>query len=69
LLLLNGVTILFELGSSTGGKGTFSSAEYIGNGEYEPTFTATSVGSNTVAVFMNNSKVTLNAPIKVIAAT
>jgi hypothetical protein len=54
---------------NAGGQGTIGSASYIGNGEYEATFTATSVGGNTVLAFIGNSNVTSKAePIKVISA-
>jgi hypothetical protein len=61
-LLTDGVTISFELDSVTGGQGTFSSAVYLGNGEYEATFTASSVGSNTVLALIDHSLVTSKAP-------
>jgi hypothetical protein len=61
-LLAEGVSISFELGDSTGAKGTFSAATYLGNGEYEATFTATGVGSNTVLALIGDSKVTSKAP-------
>ncbi len=69
-LLTAAVTISLELGNvNAGGQGTFGSASYIGNGEYEATFTATSVGGNTVLAFIGNSNVTSKAePIKVISA-
>jgi hypothetical protein len=65
-LLTAGVSISFELGSSTGGQGTFSAATYMGNGEYEATFTATAVGSNTILALIGNSKVTSKATASVI---
>ncbi len=59
--LLGSETISFAMANSTGGKGTFSPATYMGNGEYEATFTATSAGSNTVVALIGNSKVTSKA--------
>jgi hypothetical protein len=62
-LLTSGGTIEFEVGNvNGGGQGSFSSATYIGNGEYEATFTAASAGSNTVVALIDNSKVTSKAP-------
>jgi adhesin/invasin len=61
-LLLSGVSISFELANSTGGKGTFSSASYLGNGEYEATFTAATVGTNTIVAVIGSSKATSKAP-------
>jgi uncharacterized repeat protein (TIGR03803 family) len=60
--LLGTGTISFELGNSTGGKGTFSSATFVGNGEYEATFTATNAGINLVEALIDSSKVTSKAP-------
>ncbi len=70
-LLTSGGTISFELGNVNGGsQGTFASATYLGNGEYEATFTATAVGSNTVVALMNTAPVTSTAPtIKVTSAS
>jgi hypothetical protein len=68
-LLTEGLPISFELNDSTGGKGSFNSVSFIGNGEYEATFTATAVGSNTVPALIANLKVTSKAPtIKVTSA-
>jgi uncharacterized repeat protein (TIGR03803 family) len=62
-LLLEGVSISFELSNETGGgQGLFNPAVYIGNGEYEATFFATGVGSNTVLALIANSKLTSKAP-------
>ena len=61
--LLGTGTISFELGNvNGGGQGTFASATYIGNGEYEATFTAASVGSNTIVALIDNSPVTSKVP-------
>ncbi|HEV3385587.1 MAG TPA: invasin domain 3-containing protein, partial [Gemmata sp.] len=60
--LLGSETISFALANSTGGKGTFSPATYMGNGEYEATFTATKAGSNLVVALIEGSKVTSKAP-------
>jgi hypothetical protein len=65
-LLTEGVSISLELGSSTGGKGNFSSVVYVGNGEYSSTFSATAMGSNTVLALIGNSKVTSRAPTIVV---
>jgi hypothetical protein len=59
--LLGSETISFALANSTGGKGTFSAATYMGNGEYEATFTATNAGSNLVVALIGNSRVTSKA--------
>ncbi len=69
-LLTEGTSISFELGSSIGGtEGVFATATYLGNGEYEASFTADKAGSNTVVALINNSKLTSIAPaIKVVAA-
>lgn len=68
-LLIEGVTISFELGIASGHEGTFGAATYLGNGKYEATFSATSVGTNTVVALMDDAKVTSAAPtIKVTSA-
>ncbi len=67
--LLTSIPISFELGNlGAGGQGTFTSATYIGNGEYQAQFTATALGSNTVVALMNSAPVTSKAPtIKVLS--
>jgi hypothetical protein len=66
--LLGSETISFALANSTGGQGTFSAATYMGNGEYEATFTATNAGSNLVAALIESSKVTSKAPAIIVTA-
>jgi hypothetical protein len=61
-LLTDGVSITFELGSQTGGQGQFGSVSYLGNGEYSVTFTATSIGSNTILALIGGAKSTSKAP-------
>jgi Repeat of unknown function (DUF5650)/IPT/TIG domain/FG-GAP repeat len=62
-LLPNGVNILFELGTLTsGGQGQFTSAVYVGNGEYEAEFTAKSVGINTIVALIDDQKVASRPP-------
>ena len=61
-LRMEGVTISFELGIATGHEGTFGAATYLSNGRYEATFSATSVGTNTVVALMDDAKVTSTAP-------
>jgi hypothetical protein len=66
-LLLEGVSISFELSNgSGGGQGLFSPVVYLGNGEYKVSFFATSVGSNTVLALIGGSKLTSKAPAIVV---
>ncbi len=60
--LLQGGTVSFELGSTTSGQGTFTSATYLGAGEYEATFTGTGAGTNTVEALIDGSDVTSKLP-------
>jgi adhesin/invasin len=60
-LLTAGVSIALALSSKTGGQGSFGSVSYLGNGEYQATFTATAVGSNTVLALIGNAKLTSKA--------
>jgi adhesin/invasin len=67
-LLTGGGTVLFQLVSATGGGGTFGTVTYLGNGEYQATFTASSVGSNSIMALIDNAMVTSSPPkIKVTA--
>jgi autotransporter-associated beta strand protein len=57
-----GLSVAFALGSASGGQGVFTTANYVGNGLYQATFTGSIAGSNTVTATINGLKVTSKAP-------
>jgi len=57
-----GLTVVFALGSVSGGQGTFSSVTDNNDGTYTATFTGTVVGSNTITATIDGSAVTSTAP-------
>ena len=63
-----GLAVVFSLGHTTGGQGTFSAVTDNGNGTYTATFTGTIAGSNTIVAKIDGVSGTSNAPaIKVTA--
>jgi dUTPase len=60
--LAGGLTVLFKLGSTTGGQGTFSSVTDNGNGTYTATFTGTAAGKNTIRAYIDGKEVTSTPP-------
>jgi adhesin/invasin len=69
-LTTGGSTVLFGLGSNTGGEGTFGTVADNGNGTYTATFTGTTVGTNTITATIGGQAVTTTAPsIAVTTAT
>jgi len=62
-----GLTVAFQFGSASGGRGTFSAVKDNKNGTYTATFTGTIVGNNTITATINSAKITSTAlPIHVI---
>jgi hypothetical protein len=57
-----GLRVVFALGSTTGGKGVFSSVKDHTNGTYTAVLTGTNVGANTIIVAINGVKITSTAP-------
>jgi adhesin/invasin len=53
-----GLPIVFFLGSTSGGQGTFGSVIYNGNGTYTATFTALQAGANTIEAKINGQLLT-----------
>jgi hypothetical protein len=56
-----GLKVSFSLGSTTGGKGTFSSVTDNDNGTYTATFTGALVGKNTIVAAINGTRLTSKA--------
>ena len=61
-LTSGGATVVFALGTSGGGQGTFGPVTDNHNGTYTATFTGTLVGSNTITATINSDAVTTAAP-------
>jgi fibronectin-binding autotransporter adhesin len=57
-----GLTVLFKLGNTGGGQGTFSAVTYQGNGQYTAVFTGTLAGKNTIRAFIDGEAVTSATP-------
>jgi hypothetical protein len=62
-----GLAVKFALGSTAGGKGTFSAVTDNGNGTYSAVFTGALAGSNTIVATLNGAKVTSKAPTITVA--
>jgi hypothetical protein len=67
-LTAGGAAVLFSLGSTTGGQGTFSTVTDNDDGTYTATFTATTAGTNTVRATINGQQVTTTAPTITVTA-
>jgi YD repeat-containing protein len=57
-----GLTVVFGLGSSTGGQGTFGLVQDNGNGTYTASFAGTLAGANTITATANGQTVATGAP-------
>jgi sugar lactone lactonase YvrE len=53
-----GLTVIFKLGNSIGGHGTFSAVTDNGNGTYKAIFTGTLAGKNSIRAFIDGEEVT-----------
>jgi adhesin/invasin len=62
LVKTGGATVLFSLGSNSGGQGNFSAVTDKGNGTYTAIFTGSKAGSNTITATLGGQTVTTTAP-------